>query len=71
MEIISNDNHKISTIKVSAPGVDMSRYLDDRRDAVALLGDVGDKRSPSLYDLLQRYLHFDDANVALLQSKSK
>ena len=47
----------------------MSRYLDDRGDAVTLLGDVGDKRGPPLYDLLQRHLHFYYANVAVLQGK--
>ena len=57
----------LSTLNVSAPCVDMSRYLDDRRDAVSLLGDVGDERGPPLYDLPQRYLRFDDANVAVLQ----
>ena len=62
---------KISVLKVSAPGVDMSRYLDDRGDAVPLLSDVGDERGPPLYDLLQRHLHFDDANVTILQSKSR
>ena len=46
----------------------MSRYLDDRRDAVPLLGDIGDERGPSLYDLLQRHLHLDDTDVAVLKA---
>ena len=49
----------------------MPGYLDDRRDTVALLGDVGDEGGPPLYDLLQGHLHFDDADVAVLERKSR
>ena len=54
------------TITISAPGVYVPGYLDDRRDTVALLGDVGDEGGPPLYDLFQGHLHFDDADVAVL-----
>ena len=59
--------NEISLIAIPAPGVYMPGYLDDRRDTVALLGDVGDEGGPSLYDLLQGHLHFDDADVAVLE----
>ena len=49
----------------------MPGYLDDRRNTVAFLGDVGNEGGPSLYDLLQGHLHFDDADVAVLEREQR